>query len=61
MPRGTRPRTYCKVCGRSIAVTFNKRNGDAYVRTHKFGDAECPGSHRTIIPEMRNFHYEKPA
>jgi hypothetical protein len=55
-PKGNiRPRVYCPYCGRSIAVTFNKRNGDAYIRSHvrEPGHA-CKGSQKTVLSQERD-------
>lgn len=67
--RQRRPRVYCVACGRSIAVTRNKRTGEFYVRSHvdpripvpaKAGShVRCPGSGRTL-PSRTEVHYPAP-
>lgn len=49
MPRGIRPRANCPYCRRSIAVTFNKRTGEAYLRPHVILPGEpCPKSSQAV-------------
>jgi hypothetical protein len=48
-----RPRKACPWCGRSTAVTFNKRTGEAYLRSHndtrdRDANLRCVGSTRTV-------------
>lgn len=59
MTASSRPRVYCRTCGRSIAVTFNKRTGEMYARRHVVSPyTPCPGSNRTYSPR-HPVHWEK--
>lgn len=53
--KDVRPRAWCPGCGRSIAVTFDKGTGEAYLRPHNQGTgsrycgATCKRS-GTVVP-----------
>lgn len=50
-----RSRTICPWCKRSIAVTFNAKTGDAYIRSHNIDVRKrCPGSRATVPMSERN-------
>jgi hypothetical protein len=52
--RSPRPRADCPRCGRSTAVTWNKRTGEAYLRTHNNPTlgVQCTLSRQTVDRDL---------